>query len=95
MEHEHTEGWAVPVYHAVASPRVLLMCGVPQTFFIANILGGILFFMLGNLLYGALWWRVALGTLGLHAIAMIGTAYEVQWLNMVWRYLRYGVFYEG
>jgi hypothetical protein len=95
MDTEHTDGWAVPVYHAVASPRVLLICGVPQTFFIANILAGVLVVMTGNLLYGALWWRVAVGTLVLHGLTMLGTAYEVQWLDMSWRYLRYVSIYEG
>ena len=32
---------------------------------------------------------------GCTAIAMLGTAYEVQWLEMAWRYQRYGAFYEG
>ena len=95
MHTDHADGWEVPVYQAMASPRALLICGVPQTFFIVNILVVVLLVMAGNMLYGALWWRVAVVQLGLHGIAMVGTAYEVQWLEMAWRYQRYGAFYEG
>jgi hypothetical protein len=95
MDTDHMDGWDVQVYQALALPQALLIFGVPQTFFIINILTGVLIIMMGNMLYGVLWWRVAVVQLGLHAGAMLGTAYEVQWLGIVWRYLRYGAFYEG
>jgi hypothetical protein len=63
------------------------MAGVPQTFLILNVLG--------TLLVSMLWWRaLAIGLL-LHVIALVGTQYEIYWLEMFKAYRRYQRNYEG
>lgn len=95
MGDERPDGWEVPVAHALASPQTLLLCGVPQTFCIVNILLMVGIIMFGTMLTGRLWWKMVVVSGVVHGITMVATAYEVQWVELWWRYRSYATSYEG
>jgi type IV secretory pathway TrbD component len=92
---EDTPGWSVPVSHAIASPQTLLVCGVPQVFFLVNLCTMAMVIALGNFLAGVLLWKLTLVSGALHLVTMLGTAREVQWAELWWRYRSYATRYEG
>ena len=88
MEHdEPIKGWMSPVRQAMAEPRSLLMGGIPQ-----GVCAGI---VMGTVCGSLLWWRsIFLGGL-VYLICVTATQWEVQWWDMLKRYLTYHQHYEG
>ncbi len=80
-------GWFCPVRQSLAEPRTLLMLGVPQ------VVGACI--IMATILCMLVWWKGLFVGLIAYGIACAGTAYEVQWWEMIMAYRRYGQHYEG
>lgn len=78
-------GWASSVHQGLTEPP--LMVGVPLVFCVLNVLVA-----LGIAL---VWWPWLLVGAGLHGVARLGTALDMQWGEVLVQHVSYAFYYES
>lgn len=82
---EAVPGWSSTVHQGLTEPP--LMLGVPLVFCVLNVL-----IALGMAL---LWWPWLVVAAGLHGIARLGTAMDMQWIEVLVQHVSYRSYYES
>jgi type IV secretory pathway TrbD component len=82
---DEVAGWTAPIYQSLAQP--LLFAHVPHGFLVTLLTSTCIVFLR--------WWPVVVVSGLLYGGVRLGTAYEPQFLLMLWRHISYSAFYEG